>query len=70
MGLAWLEGPVLAVAMERGPRMLIHLHSAQGALSGLLPNCTRSIPPVVPLWIGDPDHINIPNRQLRLLAGL
>jgi hypothetical protein len=34
VALAWLEGPVLAVAMERGPRTLIHLHSPQGALPG------------------------------------
>ena len=29
-GLAWLEGPVLALVLDRGPRTLIHLVNPQG----------------------------------------
>ena len=30
-GLAWLEGPVLALVLDRGPRTLIHLADPQSS---------------------------------------
>ena len=31
IGLAWLEGPSLAIVQEQGTRTLIHLYNQQGA---------------------------------------
>ena len=30
VGLAWLDGPVLALLLEHGPRTLLHLYNQQG----------------------------------------
>lgn len=33
VGLAWLDGPVLALLLEHGPRTLLHLYNQQGKSS-------------------------------------